>query len=125
MSTTLKDLENAGLLEALRAYHAGADRGELKALLCEAWGPSPADQPPSGVKNWWEARDRETAIAPSLCIRGCGGVVRVPGATCGTGYSECRREKMRLADLEAGPCCNFHAPLGGLTWCIRGRAGSW
>lgn len=43
MSIPLKDLENAGLLEALRAYHAGADRGELKTLLCEAWGPSPTD----------------------------------------------------------------------------------
>lgn len=30
------------LSEALRAYHEGSDRGELKALLCEAWGPSPA-----------------------------------------------------------------------------------
>lgn len=34
---------NLGDLEtALRAYHAGSDRGELRALLVEAWGQSPA-----------------------------------------------------------------------------------
>ena len=30
----------AALEDALRRYHAGADRGELRTLLCEAWGPS-------------------------------------------------------------------------------------
>ena len=29
------------LHDALRAYHAGADRGELMALLVEKWGLSP------------------------------------------------------------------------------------
>ena len=28
----------AALEDALRRYHAGADRGELRTLLCEAWG---------------------------------------------------------------------------------------
>lgn len=30
------------LHDALLRFHDGTDRGELKALLCEAWGPSPA-----------------------------------------------------------------------------------
>jgi hypothetical protein len=30
------------LLSALRRVHDRSDRGELMALLCEAWGPSPA-----------------------------------------------------------------------------------
>lgn len=29
------------LWKALRAYHAGTDRGELMVLLREAWGPAP------------------------------------------------------------------------------------
>lgn len=29
------------LIEALRRYHDGSDRGELRALLCDAWGASP------------------------------------------------------------------------------------
>ncbi len=33
---------DAALADALRRFHDGADRGELRALLCEAWGPSPA-----------------------------------------------------------------------------------
>lgn len=32
------------VLVALRAYHAGADRGELKALLDEIWGPTPGKE---------------------------------------------------------------------------------
>lgn len=32
----------AEVLGALRHVHDGTDRGELRALLCEAWGPSPA-----------------------------------------------------------------------------------
>ncbi len=31
----------------LRAVHANADRGELKALLVEAWGASPAGSSPT------------------------------------------------------------------------------
>jgi hypothetical protein len=31
------------LAPLLRSFHACADRGELKALLCEAWGPSASD----------------------------------------------------------------------------------
>jgi hypothetical protein len=46
----------------LHAYHAGSDRGELRALLVEAWGPSPAmsdlrglaareSQPPRNIRD--------------------------------------------------------------------------
>lgn len=47
----LASIPDFGALEhALRSYHQGADRGELMALLCEAWGPSPGTKPPHNQK---------------------------------------------------------------------------
>ena len=38
----LRQFSAKTLLSALRSYHVGTDRGELRDLLCEVWGPRPA-----------------------------------------------------------------------------------
>lgn len=38
------DMIAAPFYDALRRYHAGTDKGDLLALLCEAWGERPAKQ---------------------------------------------------------------------------------
>ena len=58
------------VVEALRAYHAGADRGELMALLVEIWGPptgaaidgstGPRSHRPI-ESNWWMLTEEQRA----------------------------------------------------------------
>lgn len=43
-------LDMSRLAPTLRSFHAGTDRGELMALLREAWGPSPAIAQPSDLR---------------------------------------------------------------------------
>jgi len=95
VAATATDAEE--LATALRAYHEGSERGELRRLLIRLWGPSPAVSDLRGLAAR-ESAPAHTGVAATWCPI-CG--------DCRCAYEHGFADLGRTRD---DPTCPLHGP---------------